>query len=287
MLSSDHPWKTIPLFGGALQTVLPENIFRDVSDFFPIEDNQEVYQHIHAPDVVFTVELLEREDHVDNTKAAFFFFEDLVKTEATAIGKIQQVKEYQSPIERTHRYPSLFGITTPSTTPKGKEEEGLPSTEASDRLSNAFASISLTTTTNGNAMESSSKTLPLCEYICEVHGIKHAMLEARNSKEAKDSSLIKAEEKKKETNTKEKEKEEGMEEANEKEERETKQKTKWIKEVSNVHMAVFRFTGSINTDIVVSLAAPSSTPVLSSADEDRLWEMTLKKFCVLNWDLFL
>lgn len=82
----------IDLFGGAFKTSLP-NQFRDVSDYFPIQDNQEVFQDKEHPDVVFTVEILEHESAVPNSSAGQFFLEDAVTTEKNCTAGLQKVYE--------------------------------------------------------------------------------------------------------------------------------------------------------------------------------------------------
>lgn len=82
----------LSLFGGAIKISLPSQ-FRDVSDYFPIEDNQEIFQDKDHPEVVFTVELLEHESSVPNSAAGKFFLEDAVKTEKNCIAGLEKVWE--------------------------------------------------------------------------------------------------------------------------------------------------------------------------------------------------
>eukprot|EP00796_Vickermania_ingenoplastis_P009754 gene9754-6841_t len=97
------PLRRIDLFGGAMALQVPA-AFRDVSDYFPIPDTQEVYQDPTSPDTVFTVELLERADEVDNAAAGPFYLDDAVKAERSATAELIQCE----PIEPDTACPLLL-----------------------------------------------------------------------------------------------------------------------------------------------------------------------------------
>lgn len=75
-----HPFKLVPLFGGAMACEVPAAM-TDVSDVRQVPDNQEVYNDIDTGATII-VELLSRHAAVSDEAAAEFFFRDL----ATANG---------------------------------------------------------------------------------------------------------------------------------------------------------------------------------------------------------
>jgi len=70
-----HPVRE--LFGGAMRLRVPER-FRDVSDFRPVPDSQEVFTCLDTEETLI-VEILEYQDDVSDEKAAKFFFEELAE----------------------------------------------------------------------------------------------------------------------------------------------------------------------------------------------------------------
>ena len=65
-----------PLFGGAISCEIP-TAWRDVSDIRQVPDHQECWQDIEG--AVLVVEILQRQ-HVSDSEAAKFFFEDLAES---------------------------------------------------------------------------------------------------------------------------------------------------------------------------------------------------------------
>lgn len=95
----------LELFGGALEVQLPTPPFRDVSDYFPIEDNQEVFQLPQHPDVVFTVEILERVEELSDEEVPLFFLKDTAKTEKDAEVELEE----ESMLSVPKSLPCLYG----------------------------------------------------------------------------------------------------------------------------------------------------------------------------------
>jgi len=69
-----------PLFGGAITCELPKG-WKDLSDIRPIPDNQECFQSSFVDDnpVMVVVEILERQEQVEDRDAARFFFDELAE----------------------------------------------------------------------------------------------------------------------------------------------------------------------------------------------------------------
>ena len=67
-------------FGGAITSDLPTN-WKDLSDIRPIPDNQECFQDSFVSDdpTMLVVEILERQEHVEDDDAAGFFFNELAE----------------------------------------------------------------------------------------------------------------------------------------------------------------------------------------------------------------
>lgn len=76
-------YKTVDFFGGAIQTRLPHH-FRDVAEYFPLADTNEVYQDERCVDNIFSIELLERAADVSNAACGAFFLRDAVGAEGAA-----------------------------------------------------------------------------------------------------------------------------------------------------------------------------------------------------------
>lgn len=318
MTFSANSLTVTPLFGGALQTALPDSLFRDVSDYFPLQDNQEVYQHKSHPECCFTVELLDREIHRTDKEAAVLVFEDLVKTEVTAVaGTIESWREFQEEEERCSRYPALFHV-----------RQGIEKAESGDHTINVRRSTNhdpfpmsdhqqgseastICPTTHNSAVTattvSSSTTLlhspsigatttkaspPPCEYVCEIRGLKHSRLVAKqHAATTREHTKGTTKENEKEGESK------GVGNSEGKNEEEEVENT-----MDRIYMALFRFTGTVNTDVVVSFVVPStfspsvegsstlslsSSSVTPSAEEQRIWNQALQSFCILDWNLFL
>lgn len=68
------------LFGGAITSDLPTN-WKDLSDIRPIPDNQECFQDNFVSDdpTMLVVEILERQEHIEDDDAATFFFNELAE----------------------------------------------------------------------------------------------------------------------------------------------------------------------------------------------------------------
>ena len=60
------------LYGGAMSIVVPKR-FRDVSDFRPVPDSQEVFTCLDTSETLI-VEIMEYQNDVSDEKAAKFFF---------------------------------------------------------------------------------------------------------------------------------------------------------------------------------------------------------------------
>lgn len=329
MIFSEHSLRTIPLFGGALETSLPVHLFRDVSEFFPIQDNQEVYQHVHFPDVVLTIELLEREDGVAHADAGNFFFDDVVKTESGAAGKVINIRAFQTLAERHNHFPFLFpppsgtaggggGSATSSSQNrknpnKNTKHDNLSSPDShpvedssktsSPTLSSSSLLVGMAATKSEMTPGSAGYPVPPCDYVCEVEGIRYTARIASLSPADDDagSKNVKKQPEKEE----EKKSKEDVKAVEERKEVRTNNDVE--DNVANVHVAVFRFSGRVHTDIVVCLVVPhscaplphpnntttasaspsSSLWVPPEAEEQRLWNHVLKTFCVKDWSLFL
>ena len=65
------------LYGGAMSIVVPKR-FRDVSDFRPVPDSQEVFTCLDTSETLI-VEILQYQNDVSDEKAAKFFFEELAE----------------------------------------------------------------------------------------------------------------------------------------------------------------------------------------------------------------
>ena len=65
------------LYGGAMSIVVPKR-FRDVSDFRPVPDSQEVFTCLDTSEMLI-VEIMEYQNDVSDEKAAKFFFEELAE----------------------------------------------------------------------------------------------------------------------------------------------------------------------------------------------------------------
>ena len=68
------------LFGGAITSEVPET-WADLSDIRPIPDNQECFQDslFSKNPLMMVIEVLERQEHVEDHNAAAFFFNDLAE----------------------------------------------------------------------------------------------------------------------------------------------------------------------------------------------------------------
>mmetsp|Transcript_2879 Transcript_2879/g.7905 ORF Transcript_2879/g.7905 Transcript_2879/m.7905 type:complete len:207 (-) Transcript_2879:1847-2467(-) len=68
------------LFGGAITSEVPED-WKDLSDVRPIPDNQECFQDDLCSENprMMVIEILERQEHVEDHNAAVFFFNDLAE----------------------------------------------------------------------------------------------------------------------------------------------------------------------------------------------------------------
>lgn len=71
-------WRTVPLFGGAMECELPER-FLDVSDFRPVPDHQEVWAEA-STDQSIIVEIVEHREDLADADALDFFWRDLAET---------------------------------------------------------------------------------------------------------------------------------------------------------------------------------------------------------------
>ncbi|XP_026875866.1 ran guanine nucleotide release factor isoform X2 [Electrophorus electricus] len=88
-----------PLFGGALSATIPPNS-KDISELREIPDNQEAFAHTQT-DQSIIIELLEYQNHVEDTQAARYHFEDLAgdnKSSATGsweVCGVEPLLQYQ------------------------------------------------------------------------------------------------------------------------------------------------------------------------------------------------
>jgi hypothetical protein len=69
-----------PLFGGAITSDLPVD-WKDLSDVRPVPDNQECFQDNFVTDrpEMLVIEILERQEQVDDQDAPYFFFNELAE----------------------------------------------------------------------------------------------------------------------------------------------------------------------------------------------------------------
>eukprot|EP00547_Thalassionema_nitzschioides_P005034 CAMPEP_0194207844 /NCGR_PEP_ID=MMETSP0156-20130528/6477_1 /TAXON_ID=33649 /ORGANISM="Thalassionema nitzschioides, Strain L26-B" /LENGTH=235 /DNA_ID=CAMNT_0038934705 /DNA_START=79 /DNA_END=783 /DNA_ORIENTATION=- len=86
------------LFGGAITMFIPTT-WRDVSDVRQVPDHQEVYQdctftcgtkknEIEGTGGCIVIEILERQEEVDDTEAAKYFFTDLAEANGNVVSEI-------------------------------------------------------------------------------------------------------------------------------------------------------------------------------------------------------
>lgn len=307
MTFTAHPLTTTPLFGGALQIALPATLFRDVSEYFPLHDNQEVYQHISHPDCCFTVELLDRDIHRTDKETAVVVFEDLIQTEATTavVGTMEVLNTYPKEEERSGRYPALFPACKEHATREcGDHTSSHTPTSAVQAASSSSPALHPSPPVGATT----TKTIPPpCEYVCEMRGLKHTRgvkaPPTATTREAHTKGWMMDAQANGPPPKKENEKEGETKgvgssgEKNEEEEEEGKHT------VDRIFMALFRFTGTVNTDVVVSFVVPStfspsgepsstsssssSSSFVPSAEEQWIWNQALQSFCVLDWNIFL
>ena len=92
------------LFGGAITIDLPKQDWLDVSDIRPVPDNQECFQcrSSGANPTMLVIEILERQEQVDDQEAAAFFFKDLAgindALQAQSDIRFHTLQEHASPI---------------------------------------------------------------------------------------------------------------------------------------------------------------------------------------------
>ena len=75
--SSTNKYPVKELYGGAMSVAVPKR-FRDVSDFRPVPDSQEVFTCLDTSETLI-VEILQYQNDVSDEKAAKFFFEELAE----------------------------------------------------------------------------------------------------------------------------------------------------------------------------------------------------------------